>query len=488
MTMADFMSILSNLPRYGWPTLYALWVVLGGAYLLLQRRSPSATLAWLLAFAFLPVIAGLAYLFLGPRRLRRRQLRRSVARKLVRGVTGRELAGLDDAVLADFAHLRGLALLGSRRGLSPPQRARAVTMLNGGDETYASIDAALRAAKRQIHLEYYIWQPDQIGTRWRDLLAQRAAEGVEIRVLVDAMGSSKCNAAFWEPIRKAGGEVALFNPVKLLRFRPTMLNFRTHRKIVVVDGDLAFTGGINVAAEHSSGLSSGGMGWRDTHMKVEGAPALDLQRVFLEDWVYAHGGQMPPKLDGWFPKPISGAGPWVQIIDTGPEGESPDILRFIIAAISQARVRAWITTPYFVPDDALYTAIVSAKARGVDVRLIVPIRGDSRLVTAASATFHQDLALEGVTVYRYTPVMIHAKTAVIDEDLSIVGTANLDNRSFKLNFEVIAAVYGREANATLAQWFLDDQSKSERLEVRKLRETRHERLMAGVARLFAPVL
>ena len=244
----------------------------------------------------------------------------------------------------------------------------------------------MRDAQRQIHIEYYIFEPDVIGTRWRDLLTERARAGISVRLLVDAMGSKDCTPAFFKPLIDAGAQVRQFNPALLLKLRPGMLNFRTHRKIVVIDGKQAFTGGINVSAGNS-GASSGGTAWRDTHMEVLGAPALDLQVVFLEDWLYAGMGQQnfalrdqrlietPDDIAAWFPEPSPGDGPWVQIIDSGPDESISDIHRYFFAAINLARRRLWITTPYFVPDEPILTALVTARARGVDVRIILPKMG-----------------------------------------------------------------------------------------------------------------
>ena len=295
----------------------------------------------------------------------------------------------------------------------------------------------------------------------------------------------------------------LFNPPKILKLRASLLNFRTHRKIVVIDGTTAFTGGLNVSAT-SSGSSLSGGAWRDTHLGIEGAPALDLQMIFLEDWLYAGTGNSkhtsmdellmntPEDIGRWFPQPASIEGgepePWVQIIASGPDESIPAIHRFFFTAISSARRRIWITTPYFVPDEPMITALVTAKARGVDVRLLLPRLGDSRFVAAAASTFAEEIMREGVPVWEYTPRMIHAKTIVIDDELAIVGTANFDNRSFRLNFEVVAAVYDAGFTAELAAAFERDLAGAVRLPVDNGKESFALRLVKSAARLAAPVL
>ena len=247
-------------------------------------------------------------------------------------------------------------------------------------------------------------------------------------------------------------------------------------------------------------MSSGGTAWRDTHMEVLGAPALDLQLVFLEDWLYAGMGQeksskrdqqlieTPADIERWFPEPVAGDGPWVQIIDSGPDEAIADIHRFFFTAITQARRRLWITTPYFVPDEPILTALMTARARGVDLRIIVPRQGDSKLVTAAASTFADEVIEEGVEVYEFQPRMIHSKTMIIDDELAIIGTANIDNRSFRLNFEVVAAVYDRGIAAELARQFERDLACSKRVRPEDRSGGFVPRLLANGARLFAPLL
>ncbi len=497
-------------PPWLWLAIYALWLISAVLFMLRQRRPATTTLAWLMAFMMLPFIGGVAYLIMGPRRLQRRNVRRTVARAIAARVGRGEVAVLPDK-LADRAWLVSLARVACSSNDGPPRPAQSLQLFAGGDETYDAIDRAIRAARRQVHLEYYIFEPDAVGQRIRDALIERACVGIKVRVLIDALGSGKAKPAFWAPLVQAGGEVRLFNPPRFLRFQPGQLNFRTHRKIVVVDGVHAFTGGINVSAGNSA-LSSGGHAWRDTHLEVRGAPALDLQMIFLEDWLFAGEETAPAstlessgeasdaalqalqiEAGDWFPAPPAPAeghaGPWVQIIDSGPDERVFDIHRYFFTAITSARRRLWITTPYFVPDEPILTALSTAAARGVDVRIIVPQQGDSKLVTAAASTFADEMAAQGVPVFEYCGRMIHAKTMVVDDELAVVGTANMDNRSFRLNFEVIAAVYDRDFTDQLAALFLQDQQQCQQVDMHRGNTiSRVQHMMASLARLFAPVL
>jgi cardiolipin synthase len=497
-------ALWEQIPTEVFVGLYSSWVVFSVVFLLAQRRRPTATLAWLIGFLSVPLLSAAFYLLFGPRKLERRRFNRELAKAVASRIAALP-RGETPATLASRNWLASLASVPVFLDNPPPRPSWGVRLLVDGDDTYRAIEEAFARAEQQIHAEYYIYDPDEIGRRWRDLLVERASAGVKVRVLLDAMGSSSCDAAFWAPLEKAGGEVRLFNPLHLFKIKPGMLNFRTHRKIVIIDGRLAFTGGINVT-KGNSGLSSGESAWRDTHIQISGPPTLDLQRIFLEDWLFAGRNvtrwarrdrrilQTPADIKSWFPDQSPPGGeeparsPWVQIIDSGPDDDVPLIHRYLFTAISLARQRCWITTPYFIPDEPILTAIVAARNRGVDVRLMIPARGDSRLVTAAARTFAEEVALERVSVHEYQHRMIHAKTIVIDEALSIVGTANIDNRSFRLNFEVMAAIYDRETTAELASHFVADQAHCRPLDPDPGRQGVLRRMLGSTARLFAPLL
>ena len=490
------------IPGEAWIALYAIWVLGSVVFVVMQRRRPTATLAWIVAFIGLPLFGAPVYFFFGPRKLRRRKIRRELAKRFASRMAPTQHEQMP-STLASRYWLSSLARIATTYGDAPPKQARSVSIFIEGDATYEAIESAMRRAQKQIHLEYYIFEPDVVGTRWRDLLAGKAREGVAVRLLVDALGSKNCKSRFWRPLTDAGGEVRLFNPPKLLKLRASLLNFRTHRKIAIIDGATAFTGGINVSAGNS-GSSGGGNAWRDTHLAIEGPAALDLQVIFLEDWLYAGTGNArhktsdkllmdtPGDIGKWFPQPPAdlapAQGPWVQIIASGPDESIPAIHRFFFTAISSARRRIWITTPYFVPDEPIMTSLVTARARGVDVRILLPRLGDSRFVAAAASTFAEEVMREGVAVWEYKPRMIHAKTIVIDDELSIVGTANIDNRSFRLNFEVIAAIYDAGINAELTAVFNRDLAGAEQLQPDDGRQSFGERLVKSAARLAAPLL
>jgi cardiolipin synthase len=463
---------------------YATWVVIACVSMLLERRSPTATLAWIFAFIAIPILSGVYYLMFGPRRLQRRRRRYSIARTSV----ARKLAGPADgppgpALSPDAV---GLAAVGRRLEQGEPTFASAVKLLDDGDATMKALEEKILESKHHIHLEYYIWEPDRVGTHFRDLLVEAARRGVEVRVLYDAMGSPKVNRRFWAPLREAGGQVIAFNPVRLMRI--TFGNFRTHRKIAICDGLAGFLGGINLH-DPASATRSGKNAWRDQHVRIDGEPAHRIQRLFLENWNYS-GGEFnlnAANVDKYFPPARLGKGLPVQIVASGPDDTTAPLHAFFLACFSTARKRILIETPYLIPDEPMEAALRIAELRGVDVQVIVPKEGDSKLVTAASNTYCESLRKAGIKVFEYGPPMLHAKTIVIDDTVGIVGTANLDNRSFRLNFEVAAAFYDAHTIARLAQRFEEDRAASRAFPAKR-RPEMVTALFESVARLTSPVL
>jgi cardiolipin synthase len=487
---------LATLP---WTTLllaaWAVWAVAASVGILVQRRPPVATLAWILALLLLPWIGALVYIAFGPRKIERRVLRYLAATdRVARSTVDHLHATRSVEPFAGPESRVQLAHLVDRAGEGLPVRADRVEVHDDGDDSYRALTAAIEAAQHHVHLEYYIWEPDAVGIALRDLLARRAASGVEVRVLVDAVGSNRLPRRFWAPLAKAGGEVAVFNPLRLSRLRPQLVNFRTHRKLVVCDGATGFVGGMNISRLHSR-AHVGAAAWRDTHLRIEGEPVRKLQRIFFEDWMFARPRFRAAAVDNerYFPALHSGAGAWTQVISSGPDEDNDAIHRFYFGAINAGTRRIWMTTPYFIPDEAILTALLTAALRGVDVRLLVPKKGDSRLVTAASRSYFDDLVNGGVRVYEYGPPMLHAKTLLVDDDIAVAGTANVDNRSFRLNFELIAVAYDTALAGTLAAHFVRDLGRASpyrKPSPRRMRRLRTlaDRFVDSLARLFSPVL
>ncbi len=465
---------------------WLLWIALVAIGLVLERRSPVATLAWLLALLFMPYFGFLIYLLFGPRRLRRRRLRYGRARERLIQST-RDLRP-DHAIPEGFPDAgleRQIALMLARVGQGVPVPAAGVTVLETGDACYQSIETAITATCHHIHLEYYLWQPDQTGTRLRDALVAKARAGVQVRLLLDAIGSDHAHHRFLQPLHDAGVQVAWFNPIGLRRLRLKYVNFRTHRKIIVCDGQIGFIGGINISDEHSETHRSNNA-WRDTHLRIEGEPVHRLQFIFLEDWYFAT--DRAPFKDEFFPRFTETAGHWLQIVESGPDNNRHAIAKLYFAAIAGAQRQVLLATPYFVPSEALTAALVTAALRGVNVRVLAPKKSDSRLATAAARSYYDELASAGVTLYEYGPPMLHAKLMVVDERIAVVGSANFDNRSLALNFEAIAVLYDTGLAIQLARSFETDLRCASHYIKPGRRATLGQRLGESTARLLSPLL
>ena len=442
-----------------------------GLWIVLQKREPAATLAWLISLALLPYVGFAVYFWFGPQRIRRQRLRRGRARARL---------PLSDRDAAD-AEVRELARLGQATTRLPASTASDVRLLVDGDATYGALLEAIATAREHVHLEYYIFEPDRTGTRVRDALVERARAGVTVRLLVDAVGSARLRRRFLAPLLEAGGEVAWFHPM-LAPWRRPWLNLRSHRKIVVVDGRVAFTGGINVTDEEDERLR--GDAYRDLHLRVEGEVVGALQQVFLEDWIYATGQKAPsiPRVQH------ARGGIDAQVLVSGPDGPWEPIHRLHVAAIHGARQRVWLATPYFVPGEAAMMALTSASLAGLDVRLLVPSVSDSRLVTFAARSYFDELLAAGVRIHEYGPRLMHTKALLCDDDVAIIGSANFDYRSFRLNFEVSMLFRDSAIAASLAALLQHDMAQSPRVRPDRRRSFLRARLPEALARLLSPLL
>jgi len=447
-----------------------VYVVVLAVWILMEKRPPVSTLAWIFALIALPYVGFVVFFLLGPRRLVRRRLKhrklRKEAQELARAAAAEAPPPPADPRIQQLAHLA------SHAGEPPCSHATGVTIFHDAASTFDAIEAAIMAAKSHIHVAYYIFDPRRSGTRFRDALIARAKAGVTVRLLVDHVGSSTLKGSFLKPMRDAGIHFARFNQVNFPAIR-NRVDFRMHRKIVVVDGTVGFTGGINISDDylppapdprrdkladrrHERGKRRRGHSapWRDTHVRFTGDAVRGLQLTFLDDWFFATGYAAREK--ELFP-PVDQAGPHqVQVVSSGPDRDGEAIQRLYFAAITSARERVLVTTPYFVPDDPILTALETAAMRGVDVRVLVPRRSDSLIVTAAARSYYDACLSVGVRFFEYQPTMIHSKTLVVDDFFAAVGTANMDNRSFRLNFEVTAVIYGPDAAADLADQFTHD--------------------------------
>ena len=439
-------SVGRNVLEFGPGLLWWGWLaylVVLASWIVLQKREPIATLSWLLSLALLPWIGLVFYHFLGPRRIRRTRLKRLRVRERLDGSHG---AG--HRAQAASALMR----LGATASGYAPTTAREVRLMVDGAETFDAIIAAVAAAQKHVHLEYYLFEPDMTGTRLREALIERARAGVRVRLLLDALGSSRLGYAYLAEMRAAGVEIVFFHRTRLQwrGLRRPRLNYRNHRKIAVIDGRIGFTGGVNITDEENERLRDDA--YHDLHLRVEGELVRWLQLTFAEDWTYACG--RPPTGDDLWP--ASEPGPIKAIaLPAGPDSPWEAIHRVMVAAIAGARERVWLCTPYFVPSEAARQALTSAAMRGVDVRVLVPVVSDSRWVSAAARSYYDELHGAGARVYEY-PGMLHSKALLVDADVAVFGSSNFDNRSFRLNFELCVLLEDVDVADSLAAEFRHD--------------------------------
>jgi len=470
----DALASIPHLAFYltlGW----ALYLLLLGGWIVLQKREPVATLSWLLGLALLPYLGFLIYHVFGPQKIRRQRLRRA----RVRGdMTPQALA--EDEEVAELGRMARTAT-----GL-PMTTASDVRLLVDGAAKYDALVEDIRAARVHVHLEYYIWHPDRSGAALRDALVERARAGVKVRLLLDALGAAKASRFFGDLVA-AGGELAWFHPTRFGRIwtRP-WTNLRTHRKIVVIDGRVGYTGGMNVTDDQNERFNDAA--YRDLHLRLEGNVVRALQQVFVEDWAYATGERgfigdvvrQTPRL----PQGNTCA----QVITSGPDSPWETIHRAHVGAIHAAKQRVWMTTPYFVPGEAAMMSLTSAALAGLDVRLLVPRTSDSKLVTLAARSYFGPLLVAGVKIYEYGPRMLHTKSLLVDDSMVLIGSANFDHRSFRLNFEVSVLFDDAALGARLAQLIEGELAHAPRVRQGRRRGLLGARLPEALARLMSPLL
>ena len=366
-----------------------------------------------------------------------------------------------------------------------------VKLLVNGENKFPEVIKALESAKNHIHIEYYIYEDDEIGKTIEQLLIKKAKEGVQVRFIFDDFGSKGIRHNLSGRLNKGGVEAYPFYKVRFIKFA-SRLNYRNHRKIIIVDGSLAFVGGINVSDRYINNTeNSKSLFWRDTHLRIEGSGVTYLQYVFLCDWNFCAGQHLHPD-DQFFP-PVSTlktiGNKIVQIAASGPDSDHPTILFTVLQAINLAYKQILITTPYFIPGQSILDALIVSSLGGVNVKLLVPGKSDSAIVNAASRSYYEDLLNAGVEVYLYQKGFVHAKTLVADDKIAIVGTANMDARSFDLNFEVNAIIYDEAIAKDLAEAFFEDIRTAERIDkIQWAQRGFSKQLGEKMARLLSPVL
>ncbi len=464
------------------------------AHAVTRHLGVSSTLAWIFFILVLPGVGPLAYFLLASPRIRTTRRRRRLAGEAVRAAIRRSLGREPLPAEVDQASplARSVLFLGTRLTGLPPRAGNRVELLLDNERAFRAKAEAVKGAERSAWAEYYTVEDDATGRGFLADLAERARAGCDVRLLYDAVGASDIPEESLGELRAAGGKVEAFLPVNPLRKRWSA-HLRNHRKLLVVDERIGFTGGMNVGDEYARGASiTAGSGkggrsrpWRDAHLRVEGPAVFDLATVFAEDWTFATGERLVPSSI-----PLrSPGGSVVAVIPSGPDQAANANAHTYFAALSGALERCWLTTPYFVPDEPTVAALCNAAYRGIDVRVLVPAESDVPVAQAAGRFFYGSLLRSGVRIFEYLPAFLHAKTVVVDGSWALVGSANLDFRSFSLNFELGALVFDRAFAELLEVRFTRDLAES--LEVTLSSVERRgfvDRARFGLARLLAPLL
>lgn len=458
----------------------------------LEKRKPENIIAWLTALTFLPIIGFLFYIVFGSglsvRTRRMIKKKRISERDIIRNIKGIQTLeeAKVDGILKDDQELVSLCYSYG----SYPLPGNDIKIYTNGSDKLADLKKDLLNAKKSINIEYYIFANDKTGNDIMKILCQKASEGVDVKLIYDSIGSRKAPRRFFKKLEDAGGQVGeFFPPFMHIRLINLKLNYRNHRKVVVVDGKIGYTGGINIRNDHL-GLDKKLKPWRDTHIRVEGAGVYALQNIFLDDWRYCKNDNTPLRLyleNGYFPSPTIKGNATTQLVTSGPDSAVPKILEAYVKMITNAKKRVYIQTPYFIPDDVFISALRIAVKSGIDVRIMVPKIPDKKTVYLATLSYLKEVAELGIKIYLYNG-FLHSKTLLVDDNKLSIGTCNTDNRSFRLNFEDTVIIYSKERNKQHRDIFEDDIKHSQQVDLNYFKKKRWlTKILQAIMHLFSAI-
>lgn len=422
-----------------------------------QRGEPLKTISWLLVIILIPIAGIILYFYFGQNYRRQKIFNRKGLSDFerMRDFSHIQMQNLDRhaALLSDKlkskTQIMKLLLNNSKAMLTENNRLHIYT---SGRDAFDIIINDISNAKSHIHLEYYIIEEDKIGIQIRDLLVKKAKEGVEVRLIYDDLGSWSLAKKFLQPLIEAGVELHAFLPVRFPYFT-NKINYRNHRKIIVIDGNIGHVGGMNIADRYIEGVAELGS-WKDMQLRIEGEAAHSLQTIFLIDWYFVTNQAIND--DRFFPTCQIEEKKIVQITASGPDSDWASIMQAYFSAIVTATDHIYIATPYFIPNESILTALKTAALSGIDVRIMLPYKSDSHVVYRSTLSFVADLLEAGVKIYFYAKGFNHSKLMLVDGVVSSIGTANMDIRSFDQNFEVNAIIYDEELTGRLEAHYLKD--------------------------------
>lgn len=477
-------------------------IICAVAVVFYERKNPSATLAWMMLVLLVPYVGFIFYLLFGMESKRVREFAQKARNDeaLVGEYAAKEINGFHSAVaqyeliinsqgrsssiksLTGTTHFDDIVYLNLVSGQGLYSTNNRVDIFHEGADKFDALMADIENAKKFIHMEYYIFKADSLGHRVLDALAKKAAEGVEVRLLVDGMGCSNTPRSFFAPLLANGGELGIYVPRRVMR-----INFRNHRKLVVIDGVTGYNGGLNIGNEYIGNSRRFGH-WRDCHLRITGEAVRQLQMRFLMDWNFAS----PKKItldNKYFPEVGVCGNTSMQVVSSGPDTKWYSIVYAMAKMINEADHSIYIQTPYFVPDDNILESLRIAALSGKDVRIMIPGRPDHPFVYGAAMSYLGELIPAGVKCYRYENGFVHSKLLIIDGLISTTGTANIDVRSFRLNFETNSFIYSEEVSSKLEAQFMKDLQDCTEIDYDfYLNRSRMDKVKESVSRLLSPLL
>lgn len=456
-----------------------------------ERKQTAQTWAWLLVLFFIPVLGFILYIFFGRGISKEKIFDMRLQGKIGMNV---EMEEQRQALLRHlFPHpptaqvdVRQLVYLLTVFGHSLYTTKNEIVLYTDGAKKFAALLEDIEQAEDHIHLQYYIYRSDELGIKVRDALTRATKRGVKVRVLLDAWGSTKVSMKFFEELRKNGGEVAFFFPLFIPFINPR-INYRNHRKIVVIDGKIGYTGGFNVGNEYLGKVEKFGY-WRDNHLRLLGPAVYSLQNRFLMDWNSQHTSEI--QYDNLlFPQIKTDGDKAVQVITSGPDSDHEEIKMTYLKMIQLAKWEILIQTPYYIPDEAIHSALKLALLSGIAVRIQIPNKPDHPMVYWATYSFAAELLDYGAVIETYEDGFMHAKTMVIDSGVVSIGSANIDVRSFRLDFEVNTVIYDAKMAEIVRKAFFEDSAHSELLTLERYRKRGlWIKVKEGLGRLISPLL
>lgn len=474
---------------------YLIILVTVCIYIIFNTRSSTKAISYLLLAVFLPVAGMILYFLLGGINYRNTLI---YSKKLIEDED--RLIKLNIEMEADVSSVvkrnlhevhnrESLVKIVMKENMSPLTDGNSVKILINGEKKFPEVFEAIDEAKNHVHIEYFIFENDKIGNEFKKLLIHKARQGVNIRFIYDDFGSRNIRRNLVSELRAGGVEAYPFNRIRFMLLA-NRINYRNHRKIIIVDGNVGFTGGINVSDKYiNDDTNDNKIFWRDTHLRIDGPGILYLQHIFLCDWNFCSNQKIIPNDEFFNNTKYYDDNVCVQIAASGPDSPNSTIMLTFLRAITLAEKEIMITTPYFYPESTILNALKMAALGGVNVKIIIPYISDYKIINTASRSYFDELLNAGVEIYLYKKGFIHSKTMVIDRNLASVGTANMNHRSMDLDFEATAMIYNNEVAGKLTDLFYKDLEDSEKINIEEWKQRPlSQKFLEKSAKLLSPFL